>query len=153
MRTPKLRENGNSALVEFRTKCFGSARRLRIALLLNVTMLAEAQWLISLSQAIRLVARLGCDRSAVAEKFPLFNHVCHLRWNHSLPVAVSGLQFAQHVRWMNSQILRMIVGNLVDVLIVDQISKQRAKISCDFDLRCADDLSSRLIDHWINIKL
>ena len=63
--------------------------------------------------------RLGCDRSTGPEKFSLFNEVRDFRWNHSLPVAVAGLQFDQHVVRMNSQILRMIVGNLLDVLIVD----------------------------------
>src|SRR5207244_9409942 len=44
-------------------------------------------------------------------------------------------------------------GDFLDVLIVDQISKQRAKISCDLDLCSCDDLSARFINHRINIKL
>ena len=51
----------------------------------------------------------------------------------------------------NSQVLRMIVGNFLDVLIVDQILEQRSKVGCDLDFLCGDDLSSRLVEHRINV--
>src|ERR1041384_1915128 len=92
------------------------------------------------------------NRSAIAEKFVVLNRLHDLRWNHSLPTTVSRLQFSQDVWRMNSQILRMIIGDLLDVLIVEQVSKQRAKISHDFDLCCGNKLSGRLINHRVNIK-
>src|SRR5262249_48081927 len=53
---------------------------------------------------------------------------------------------------MNSQILGMVIRDLLDVLIVDQILKQRAEVWCDPDLCCGDEVSSCLVDHWINVK-
>jgi hypothetical protein len=74
----------------------------------------------STSLGMTLMAKwLSGNRSAVAEKFLVFNDVHHFLWNHSFPAAVSGLQFGQDIVRMNSQILRMIVGNFLHVLIVD----------------------------------
>src|SRR6266542_4326331 len=95
---------------------------------------------------------LRCNRSAVTKKFAFFDDLHHLRRDHSLPAAVSRLQFSQRVRRMNSQVFGMIISDLLNVLIVDQISEQRTKIRRDVDLFCADDLSSAFIDHWVNVK-
>src|SRR4030095_7172855 len=95
---------------------------------------------------------LGSNRSAVAEKFALFNDVGDFSWNPLLPSAVSGLQLRQHVGRMNPQILVMIISDLLNVLIVGQIPKQRAQIGSDLDLSCRDDLSAGFINHRINVQ-
>src|SRR5205085_10909944 len=98
------------------------------------------------------IVYLRSNRPAVSEKFALLDQVGDLRRNHLFPSAVSAPQFRQHVGWLNSQILGMIFSDLLDVLIVDQILKQRANVRSDFDLRCGYDLSCRVVDHWIDVK-
>src|SRR5690349_6380817 len=102
---------------------------------------ATGRWL----QEFGIASR--CNRSAVAEKFVLLNYVHNFRRDHALPAAYSRFQFGYDVWRMHSQILRMVIGDFLDVLIVDQIPKQGAKISRDFDLRCGNELSVRLINH------
>jgi hypothetical protein len=63
------------------------------------------------------------DRPAVSEKLSLLYYVRDFGWNHLLPSAVAGLQSRKNIRRMNSQIFRMIVGDLLNVLVVDQILK------------------------------
>src|SRR5215204_2670279 len=47
----------------------------------------------------------------------------------------------------------MIISDLLDVLIVHQILKQGAKVCGDFDLGCGDNVSSRFVDAWVDVKL
>src|SRR5207302_7613935 len=98
------------------------------------------------------LGRLSGNRSAVTKKLALLDDVHDFRRNHLLPTAIAGLQFCQHARGMNSQVLRMIVGNFLDVLIVDQILEQRSKVGCDLASLCGDDLSSRLVDNGLTLK-
>src|SRR5439155_21446136 len=61
----------------------------------------------------------GCDRCAVTEKFAFLDDLHYFRRNHPFPGAISRLQFGQCVGRINSQVLRMIIGDLFDVAIVD----------------------------------
>src|SRR5438874_1577314 len=61
----------------------------------------------------------GCDRCAVTEKFAFLDDLHYLRRNHPFPGAISRLQFGQCVGRINPQVLRMIIGDLFDVSIVD----------------------------------
>jgi hypothetical protein len=78
----------------------------------------------------------------IAEKSAFFDNLYHFRRHHTLPAAVSRLGFNQRVGRKKSQIRRTIIGDLLDVMIVDQISKERAKITCDL-ICCADNLARR----------
>ena len=65
---------------------------------------------------------------------------------------ISGVSERDGSSIYNSQVLRMIVGNFLDVLVIDQILEQRSKVGCDLDFLRADDLSSRPVEHRINIE-
>src|SRR2546427_6532012 len=86
---------------------------------------------LSAQQAV--AGRLGRDWCAVTEKFALLNNLDDLWRNHLLPSTVPRLQFGQGVRRINSQVFGVIVGNLFDVLIIDQILKQGAQVRRDLD--------------------
>ena len=54
---------------------------------------------------------------------------------------------------MNAEIVRIVIRDLLDELVVDQVMEKRAQIGRDVDLRRRDQLPGFLVHHRINVEL
>src|SRR5205085_9195819 len=98
-------------------------------------------------------AKLAPCGSAIAEELSAFDHLRHFRRHRLFPSRVAALQLRKHFRRMNAQIGGIIISDFPDELVLDQITEERLQIGGDLELRPAQELAGRLVDHRINIEL
>src|SRR5205823_8307776 len=91
-------------------------------------------------------------RWAVTKETALLDDLHHFRRHHFLPTAVTGLQFGERVRRENLEVLRMIIGDFGDEIVIHDELEKRLQVGSDRDLTGRNDFAASFVDHWINVE-
>src|SRR5438874_10714958 len=89
---------------------------------------------------------------AVTKETALLDDLHHFRRHHFLPTAVTGLQFGERVRRENLEVLRMIIGDFGDEIVIHDELEKRLQVGSDRDLTGRNDFAASFVDHWINVE-
>src|SRR5438477_12426716 len=89
---------------------------------------------------------------AVTKETALLDDLRYFRRHHFLPTAVASLQLGERVWRENLEVLRMIIGDFGDEIVIHDELEKRLQVGSDFDLAGSNDLAASFVDHWINVE-